>query len=119
MAKTLNDLKILVVEDNKSVLKMMKAVFRSIGLRHVYTEEDGMAAYEFLCHNPDLIELIVCDSNMSRPTGIEFLKKVRILYTDMPFMMVTGDKDILPFVEANELEISLMHQLPAGPTCCR
>ena len=42
MAKTLNDLKILVVEDNKSVLKMMKAVFRSIGLRHVYTEEDGI-----------------------------------------------------------------------------
>ena len=33
MAKTLNDLKILVVEDNKSVLKIMKAVFRSIGLR--------------------------------------------------------------------------------------
>ena len=42
MAKTLNDLKILVVEDNKSVLKMMKAVFRSIGLRPVYTEEDGI-----------------------------------------------------------------------------
>ena len=103
MAKTPNDLKILVVEDNKSVLKMMKAVFRSIGLRHVYTEEDGMAADEFLCQNPDLIELIVCDSNMSRPTGMEFLKKVRILYADMTLMMVTGDKDILPFLEENKL----------------
>lgn len=111
----MGDLNVLVVEDNKSALDMMMMVLKKIGIKNIYTEEDGKSAYDFICHNPDIIELIVCDWSMPRMTGIELLKSVRVLYADMPFMMVTGKSDIESFMEAKELEVTSYVSKPYTP----
>ncbi len=40
-----------------------------------------------------MIDLIICDWEMPNMTGIELLQQVRMVYPDMPFIMVTGNAD--------------------------
>jgi CheY-like chemotaxis protein len=111
----LNDLRVLVVEDNRQARQMMKMVLGGMGIHQVYTAEDGRAALEFLDAAPELIDLIVCDWKMPRMTGIELLQQVRSVYADMPFMMVTGNADLASVKAAKDSGVNAYIGKPYSP----
>ena len=93
MARNLGDLKVLVVEDSPAAAKLLQMVLAGLGIHQTFIARDGKAAQDFLDAADDLVDLIICDWNMPRMTGIELLCQVRTVYPDMPFMMVTGNSD--------------------------
>lgn len=65
--------KILIVDDDKELLKMLKDFFGIKGY-DVITAEDGMEALKMTEANPDIILL---DVNMPRIDGMEVCRKIR------------------------------------------
>lgn len=94
MAIKLKDLRVLIVDDMPEAIKLLKMVLGAAGVTQVFSAKDGRAAQEFLDSADDMIDLIICDWEMPRMTGLELLQQVRTVYPDMPFMMVTGNTEI-------------------------
>jgi two-component system chemotaxis response regulator CheY len=94
MASSLNELKVLVVEDSPAAAKLLQMVLAGLGIHQSFVAQDGKAAQDFLDAADDLVDIIICDWQMPRMSGLELLCQVRTVYPDMPFMMVTGNNDI-------------------------
>ena len=42
----------------------------------------------------DMIDIVICDWNMPKLSGIDLLKQMRSVYPDVPFLMITGRSDM-------------------------
>lgn len=85
------DLCILVVDDFSTMRRVIKRVLKSIGIENIVEADNGNSAWKIL--NSQKIDLIICDWNMPRMTGVDLLEKVRA-HKDMeqlPFIMVTAE----------------------------
>ena len=77
--------KLLFVDDDKALLKMLENYFRLRGYR-ILLAEDGMEALEKIEDVPDLILL---DINMPRMDGMELCVKIRELVS-CPILFLTA-----------------------------
>ena len=100
MQNSIEGLRILVVEDSFEAMNLIKGMLADLGIHEVYTAKDGVEALDFLGSCDDLIDVVLCDWNMPRMTGVEVLRQVRTVDPDMPFVMVTGAADQRSVVEA-------------------
>jgi two-component system chemotaxis response regulator CheY len=85
MAKT-----ILVVDDSTSLRKVVNLALAGVGYQ-VLEAEDGEAALKMLDGRE--ISMVVCDVNMPKMNGIEFVKAAKGLakYKFMPILMLTTE----------------------------
>jgi two-component system chemotaxis response regulator CheY len=93
MSNRLGELNVLAVDDHGRALQLLKTILRELGVNQVFTAKDGREAQNFPDQADEMVNLIICDWNMPRMTGLELLQQVRTVYSDMPFMMVTGRGD--------------------------
>ncbi len=91
--EALRDLKILAVDDSIQARKLLRATLADFGVNQVYMAKDGKEALDFLSECENMINVIICDWNMPRVTGLEILRQVRTVDPDIPFLMVTGLAD--------------------------
>ena len=86
---------VLVVDDSMMVRKQVGAALKGQGY-NVVEAVDGMDALEKLDGNPDT-RLIVCDVNMPRMNGIEFLEQLGVRKSTVPVVMLTteGQPDLI------------------------
>ncbi len=91
--EALKDLRILAVEDNVHARKLLRDMLADIDIHQVHMLEDGKEALDFLENNEGTMDVIICDWNMPRVTGLEILRQVRTVDPDIPFLMVTGLAD--------------------------
>jgi len=94
-AGNLEDLKILLVDDSFKSLNLIRNLLKDLGVTQVFTAKNGMEALDLMgiMDGPDGIDVMLCDWNMPRMTGLEVLKQVRSCDTSMPFLMITGVAD--------------------------
>ncbi len=111
----LHKLHVLVVEDNTLTLKLIQAVLKDMSVGQVYTARDGREAQTFLDAGEDLINLIICDWNMPRMSGLDLLKQVRMVHPDLPFLMVTARGTIDSVVAAKKSGVSGYVVKPFSP----
>ncbi|MEE8454267.1 MAG: response regulator [Limibaculum sp.] len=111
----LHKLHVLVVEDNTLTLKLIQAVLKDMSVGQVYTARDGREAQTFLDAGEDLINLIICDWNMPRMSGLDLLKQVRMAHPDLPFLMVTARGTIDSVVAAKKSGVSGYVVKPFSP----
>jgi two-component system, chemotaxis family, chemotaxis protein CheY len=92
--------KILVVEDEKHVLLMIKEFLKKIGFVNIIDAGDGATGLQRLRVDP--VDLILSDWDMPDMTGIEFLKAVRDHnnHSKTPFLMITAHRDKDSLVKA-------------------
>lgn len=87
---------ILYVDDEENNLVSFKATFR---LKYkVFTAISGADALEILSKNP--IHIIITDQRMPNMTGVEFLEKVIVDYTDPIRILLTGYTDMSAIIDA-------------------
>ncbi len=111
----LQKLHILVVEDNPRTLKLIQAILKDMGVGQAFTASDGREAQTFLDAGGELINLIICDWNMPRMSGLDLLKQVRMSYPDMPFLMVTARGTIDSVTAAKKNGVSAYVVKPFSP----
>lgn len=105
-AADLKNLRIMLVEDQPDTSKMIKNMLLELGVTQVYMSPDGQKAMEFMDSADDFVDLIMCDWNMPRVTGIELLRQLRTVYPGLPFLMVTARGDIESVIVAKEAGVS-------------
>jgi len=96
----IRDLRVLVVDDSVEAVNLIRAMLQELGLNQVFISKDGKDALDFLGACDDLVNVILCDWNMPRLTGIELLRQVRSVDPGFPFIMVTGAADLEAVKEA-------------------
>lgn len=81
------DMKILVVDDEKNILKLYKAEFEGEGY-NVITASSGKEALDLVeSENPDLVTLDILMPDMD---GIQVLRQMKEKKPDMPVIMLTA-----------------------------
>ncbi len=91
-------MKILIVDDSSSVRTSVKHLLEENG-HTVCTANDGMDGIGQYIGHPDT-EVIITDYDMPRMNGIEFLKKIRTMNTDIPVLLLTSLSEIDITIEA-------------------
>lgn len=84
-------LRVLVVEDNPNLRKVLVNIVKKIGYGDVIEAEDGQDAWEKVEEGG--VGLILTDWNMPRMNGLELLQKVRGAKGNtakLPFLMITA-----------------------------
>lgn len=101
MAQELSQLKVLIVDDEFHIRKIVKAVLNSMGIRDVTEASNGKDAFELLRipkagpGEKRRFDFVVCDWMMPTMTGIELLEKVRSerAFQTLPFLMLTAEAE--------------------------
>lgn len=90
-------LKVLIVDDQKSVRQVTRMTLEEIGVRHIHEAEDGTKAIDTASLQP--LDLIISDYNMPEMDGLGLLRAVRghPAARRVPFILVTGrgDKELV------------------------
>lgn len=88
MAKT-----ILIVDDTKSILAVMKTVLKVAGY-NILTAGDGVEGMEIL-NSGETVDLVITDLNMPNMDGIEFIWEIRKLkqHAYTPICMLTTENE--------------------------
>ncbi len=97
---------ILIVDDYKTMLRIIRNLLKQIGFDNVEEATDGTEALQKLRENK--FGLIISDWNMEPMTGIELLREVREddNLKKMPFIMVTAESKTENVVIAKEAGVS-------------
>ena len=90
-------LRVLIVDDEASVRKVMAAIFAQLGLP-CETAASGEEALRIL--ETHRIDAVISDLHMPGMSGMELLAKVRQNYPQMVFLVVTGVDDIQVGIQA-------------------
>jgi len=83
--------RILVVEDDKNLRKLMAAVLRQNGYE-VLTADDGNDALEQL--HETHIDLLISDIMMPNMSGYQLTKEIRRTRSELPILMVTAKESM-------------------------
>jgi two-component system chemotaxis response regulator CheY len=95
-------MRILVVEDNRTMGKIVRNLLALVGFKHIDNVFDGNSALRLLRENE--YGLVVSDWNMQPMTGHALLKEIRADPTlkSIPFLMVTAESKVGNIVAAKE-----------------
>ena len=107
MAVDLN-MNVLIVDDYKTMLRIIRNLLKQLGFENVDEAEDGTAAFEILSKGDKKFGLVISDWNMEPMTGIELLRKVRADDTlkTVPFIMITAESKSENVIAAKEAGVS-------------
>lgn len=84
---------ILIVDDYKTMLRVIRNLLAQIGFKNVDEATDGTMALELMKHKK--YDLVISDWNMEPMTGLDLLKNVRTVNkSDVPFIMITAESKV-------------------------
>jgi two-component system, chemotaxis family, chemotaxis protein CheY len=99
-------LNILIVDDERSVVKILRTMLTNIGVGQIMVAHDGLEASAFLDECGDKIDIIICDWNMPHMNGLQLLQRVRSRDPNKAFVMLTGSATHDAVREAKRLNIT-------------
>ena len=105
MAVDMN-MSILVVDDYKTMLRILRNLLRRLNFSNIAEASDGAAALQKLRKSP--CGLIISDWNMEPMTGIQLLREVRgdAKLKSIPFIMITAESKSENVIAAKEAGVS-------------
>jgi len=82
-------MKVLIVEDNKALIWLLKEVLENEGIHYVKTAENGNEGYSvFLSFKPDII---LTDIEMPLKNGLEMIRNIRKLQPFIRTIYMSAD----------------------------
>jgi two-component system chemotaxis response regulator CheY len=114
--RRLRSLKVLIVDDNAFMRKIVRDLLSNIGIRHTSEAADGIAALDAIRHvMPDLV---ILDWEMPFLNGFEFVRIVRtpgvFPYSDLPIIMLSGHGERHHVMEAMRLGVNEFLKKPVS-----
>jgi len=80
---------ILIVDDYKTMLRVISSLLGQIGFKHIDEASDGRAGLSMMAGKK--YDLIISDWNMEPMSGYDFLIAIRKAGNDVPFIMITAE----------------------------
>jgi DNA-binding response OmpR family regulator len=108
LAARLEALKVLVIDDEHYMRKVVRTLLISIGVRHISEAADGVAGLEMIRINAP--HLVIVDWEMPGLDGCGFVRLVRspktFPYPDVPIIMLTGHGERSRVIEAVKIGVN-------------
>lgn len=106
MSVDTHKLKVLIVDDYKTMLRIIGNLLRQLGFEHIDEATDGESALTKLKQGQ--YDLILSDWNMEPMTGLDLLKNVRQeeKYKNTPFILITAESKTENVVAAKQAGVS-------------
>jgi two-component system chemotaxis response regulator CheY len=97
---------ILIVDDYKTMLRIIKGLLKQIGFENVDEATDGQMALQKIAEKK--YGLIISDWNMEPMSGFELLKRVRgsDVTKGIPFIMITAESKTENVVAAKQAGVN-------------
>lgn len=92
--------KVLIVDDYKTMLRVIRGLLAQINMKDVDEASDGTMALNMMREKK--YDLIISDWNMEPMTGLDLLKGVRATGNPVPFIMVTAESKTENIIEAKK-----------------
>ncbi len=106
MAGVNKNMPILIVDDYKTMLRIIRNLLKQLGFNNVDEAIDGSSALQKL-RDKDC-SLIISDWNMEPMSGLQLLKEVRadVKLKELPFIMITAESKSENVIAAKEAGVS-------------
>ena len=106
MAGVDKNMAILIVDDYKTMLRIIRNLLKQLGFNNVEEAIDGSSALQKL-RDKDCA-LIISDWNMEPMSGLQLLKEVRadVKLKEIPFIMITAESKSENVIAAKEAGVS-------------
>jgi two-component system chemotaxis response regulator CheY len=100
------NLPILIVDDYKTMLRIIRNLLKQLDFNNVDEATDGSAALQKLRDGD--FKLVISDWNMEPMTGLQLLKEVRsdTRLKNLPFIMITAESKTENVIAAKEAGVS-------------
>jgi two-component system chemotaxis response regulator CheY len=97
---------ILIVDDYKTMLRIIRNLLKQLGFNNVDEAIDGSSALQKLREKE--CSLIISDWNMEPMSGLQLLKEVRadVKLKELPFIMITAESKSENVIAAKEAGVS-------------
>lgn len=82
-------LRILVADDHQLTRNLVKSILRGLGFGEISLVDNGSDAITTAL--AEKFDLVICDWNMPRATGLEVLQAIRNEGRKVPFLMLTAE----------------------------
>jgi two-component system chemotaxis response regulator CheY len=82
-------MKVLVVDDSSTMRRIIKNTLKRLGYTDIVEGADGIEGLAGFQAND--IDIVITDWNMPNMNGLELVKRVRAINTDVPIIMVTTE----------------------------
>ncbi len=114
--KNLGGLSILVVDDDDNMRNLICTMIRRMNANILVIEaHSGEEALERISAALEPFNIVICDWEMPRMTGIELFKQVHARDPKLPFLMLTGRTDLESVVAAKKAGITGYLVKPVSP----
>ena len=102
------DMPILIVDDYKTMLRIINNLLKQIGFSNIDEATDGSAALTKMREAKQPYGLVISDWNMEPMSGIELLREVRgdAKLKPTPFIMITAESKTENVVAAKEAGVN-------------
>ncbi|MHA1600658.1 MAG: response regulator [Alphaproteobacteria bacterium] len=106
MAAVDMNMQILIVDDYKTMLRIIRNLIKQLGFNIVDDALDGSAALQKLRDKE--FNLVISDWNMEPMSGLQLLKEVRadVKLKEVPFIMITAESKSENVIAAKEAGVS-------------
>ncbi len=106
MAAVDMNMQILIVDDYKTMLRIIRNLLKQLGFNNVDEAMDGSAALQKLRDKE--FNLVISDWNMEPMSGLQLLKEVRadVKLKETPFIMITAESKSENVIAAKEAGVS-------------
>ena len=103
-----NNMRVLIVDDYKTMLRIMRNLLKQLSFENVEEAIDGTATLEKLREFNGEFGLVISDWNMEPMTGIQLLRELRgdDELKQAPFIMVTAESKSENVIAAKEAGVS-------------
>jgi len=98
------NMNILVVDDYQTMIRIISNLLKQLGFNNIDSAADGGEALAKVKEKQ--FGLIISDWNMEPMTGLEFLKKVREMGNQVPFIMVTAESKTENVIAAKQAGVN-------------
>lgn len=97
--------KILVVDDNLAMRKLLESLLASLGYQDISLALDGEGGWKKILAED--IEIVISDYSMPRLNGLELLHRIRSSkeFFNLPFVMITGADNWGDFINTVQAEV--------------
>ncbi len=100
------NMSVLIVDDYKTMLRIIRNLLKQLGFNNVDESTDGSAALQKL--RDKTYGLVISDWNMEPMSGLQLLKELRadVKLKEVPFIMITAESKSENVIAAKEAGVS-------------
>ncbi len=84
--------KILIVDDEKNTFMLLKKLLeQEFFIDYAHNGKEGLQLFM-----KNQYDIIITDNNMPVMSGMELIREIKKINTDLPIVLITGDRFIIP-----------------------